>query len=668
MENQWNLNNLPPEGHEDVGPFVWQLFETAKAERDRLEMPDRWLAHYKLYRGDHWQSVNSQKNKNKISLNFFFANVQRTVANITSRNPEAEVISMDGQLPDEPPDDQDTLEGANQLQPAQKPVDDADKVLTAKLKKWWKDTKQRQKLRRSALNMELYGLSIEKKLWDKSINAPNTVLVDPFAFFPAPGYYEDMAMDCPYVTHAYPMTVDAIESRWNLPPDLVQVDDTYSLLGGEREELRPKPTSHSTSDANPYGRGSGVQQSSTETTETYWQRGLVAEVWVRDNRTETEFELLETDPTHEVDVYIEKEVPIYPGGIRVILVTNNGDLVLDDVPNPNINLDLPRDQVEKCYLYDHLPFDIANSYVDTTSIWGFGAAEQTAKLNYKIDEIISRLVAYVNRSLYPTLIIPTKTGITREMLNNNPGLVLQPTNTMAADLIRWLPIPPLPADFYNVLNMLIGFFDRIYQIEDADRGVAPKGVVAASAIVALQERNMVMMQHKIGAVDFLVERRGQSAVSLYQNFGTYLEVIEVDGEPKPFVGNFLAGRQFNYVVESGSTTPRTSLQLIDDAKNLYQLGAIDRQALLEAVNFPNWQAILERVGEGQLGQAMQILVQAGLPEEVAQALYQQLMQKQGGPGNVPQQNVARAGVPGRPAQAPPAPQAVQQNPAVPPGA
>ena len=90
------------------------------------------------------------------------------------------------------------------------------------------------------------------------------------------------------------------------------------------------------------------------------------------------------------------------------------------------------------------------------------------------------------------------------------------------------------------------------------------------------------------------------------------------------------------MVESGSTVAKTSLQVQEQAEKLYEVGAIDRQALLETLNFPNWKEIIERVGEGQLNQALQILVQAGLPQENAAYLYQYLMQNQGGPGNRPQ--------------------------------
>lgn len=64
---------------------------------------------------------------------------------------------------------------------------------------------------------------------------------------------------------------------------------------------------------------------------------------------------------------------------------------------------------------------------------------------------------------------------------------------------------------------------------------------------------------------------------------------------------------------------------------LYRDQAIDRQALLETLNFPDWKSIVERVGEGQLDQAIQLLVQAGMDEEQAMQLKQHLMEPQHGP-------------------------------------
>lgn len=180
-----------------------------------------------------------------------------------------------------------------------------------------------------------------------------------------------------------------------------------------------------------------------------------------------------------------------------------------------------------------------------------------------------------------------------------------------------MQIPDLPQTFFMVLDLIVKFFDRVYQIEDADRGQAPKGIIAASAIVALQERNQMLMQTKVVAIDYLVEERTKWAIGLYQNFGTRPDTVNVGDQPVPFSGTEYAGRKFNYVVESGSTTPRTSLQTQELAFQLRQTGNISQRGLLEAINWPNYKEELERTAESQLDQALQILIDAGLPEEQA---------------------------------------------------
>lgn len=218
--------------------------------------------------------------------------------------------------------------------------------------------------------------------------------------------------------------------------------------------------------------------------------------------------------------------------------------------------------------------------------------------------------------------------------------------------IEFMQIPNLPATFFQVLDMIVKFFDRIYQIEDADRGVAPSGVVAASAIVALQERNQITMQTKTSAIDSLAENRARWAIGLWQNFGTKVESVNVGGEPTQFRGFDLAGRKFNYVVESGSSTPRTSLQKQETAKWLYQAHAIGQRGLLEALNWEDWKSEIERTAESQLDQALQILISAGLPKEGAIKLKQMLMLDQGGPGDVskPGSGSSNVSAPPRPTQ------------------
>lgn len=605
---KWTIANPPPEGSPDVAAWAWQLFEHAKEERDRLGLAERWTTNYQLYRGTH--SYQRLKNaKNIVELNLFFANVERTKANITARNPQFEVVSLSGEDPDQ-----------------------NDRKLTAAGNKWWKDSHQKKKLSTTVLQMEIYGPTVEKTFWNQDKRTPDVAVIDPFAFFPAPGYYEDISLDTPYVCHAYPEAVEVIESAYDV--EGVLPSDVYSTLGENREDDRPAVVrAHQQTAAYRYDNKASIIDHSMGSQDYRQRRALIAEVWVRDFTMETVEEVAGVDEMTGTPIMTSFQQHKYPGGVRVITVTNNGHLLLGDNPNPNINPHIPREVSSHSYLFRRFPFALETSYEDPTSIWGFSAAEQVGDLNLKIDQVFSRMFAWANRAMFPPLIIPQDTGIPRSAINAKPNLVLEPANSTVADGIRFAAVPNMPAQMFHFFDLFTNLYDRIYQIEDADRGEAPSGVIAAAAIMALQERNAVLIQKKINAVDNLVEFRGQSYVSMLQQFSVKTDVVEVAGEVGYFRGTDLADREFNFVVESGSTMPRTSLQLRADAEKAYQLGAIDRQAYLEAIEFPRTQEILERVGEGQLGQAIQILIQSGMPEEVAQEIHQWLIENQGGPGN-----------------------------------
>jgi hypothetical protein len=616
FDTEWSITNPPPEGHKDVGLWAYGLFEAAMAEKDRQGLTDRWYEAHRLYRGDHWRAgkLQGRDDRHKVQVNLLFANIQRTVANLTARNPVAEVVTSDG------------IE------------DNADQLMSTALKNWWMNTEQISLLQRSATQMEVYGPTIEKYVYDAKRMQPSVIVVDPFSWFPAPGNYADI-QDMPYHCFADAISVEEVETMFNVAG--VDPDDTYSLLGEDREENVPIPSGSRYGSGNAPGNFSQTMHPVKASKDYRTARALVIEIWLRDPTQETVLIEDTTNPRSGAVTYGEETRDRYPGRIRKITITNRGNLVLDDSPNPNINPAIPAEMVKDSYAWDNFPCAKACSYEDTTSVWGFSASEQVGDLQFKINELLSRIKQYIDLTCSPPLILPKDTGLDKFKFSNRAGLVIRPASTAVSQGIRFLQVPNLPSNFFEVLNLYLGFFDRIFAIQDVDRGETPRNIQAASAIVTLQERNAVLMRHKIRACDYLVRERGRWAISFFQNFGWKQESITVNDTPKMFRGVDYVGRKFNYVVESGSTITKTSLQVMEDAKELYKGGVIDRQALLEALNFPNWKAILERTAESQLDQALQLLIQAGLPQDYAIQLKTFLMQTQGGPENVSQQPVGQ---------------------------
>lgn len=627
IKPEWSLTNVPPIGDPDVAEFAWQLFEIARLEKERLGKPRDFMANYALYRGHSGLQVTGRKgyspNQKSITpVNLYFANIERTVSNITARVPTGEVVDLDGLH------------------------DEVERILSLQLKKWWKDTSQQTKTRSTARMMEIYGITVEKPVRNPVTNQPDILITDPYSFFPAPGNWDNISEEAPYICYTYTDYVSKIESDFKVTG--IQVEDTYDLLGQRREEFKTKSSMNQTI-GNYASPMTVVPSKSALISDKKIERGIIIEVWIRDDRMETttiEQPMLDEmgqPMLHENGEVVINEISVTtkrcPDGVRKITISrskespdHSGWVVLDDSPNPNINyrhLDIGP-YVKDTYPWGRLPVYTANSYADGVSIWGFAAAEQVGDLIVKINTIVSKLIAYVINVMTPPLIVQQHCGITREMIESSiqkaGRLILMPSTPNAR--IEFMQIPNLPTTFFQVLNLVVGFFDRVYQIEDADRGVVPSGVIAASAIIALQERNQVLMQAKTSAIDHIAEQRSRWAIGLWQNWGIEEDSVDINGERVIFRMVNYVGRKFNYVVESGSTSPRTSLQLQETAKWLYEVKAIGQKGLLEAINWPNYKEEIERTAESQLDQALQILIDAGLPEESALMLKEQLVQIQ----------------------------------------
>lgn len=616
---QYSLN-APPQDAENSAKMAWKCFLISAEEKKRLSLIERWKENYKLYRGDHWQSVKSRENRNQVTINLFFANVLRTTANITNRQPMVEVIDLDG------------------IQ------DKSDIALTNRMKKQWGETEQQASLAHSVLLNEINGITIEKSIWNPAKKQSDVSVIDAHSFFPAPGKWKEIN-DMPYASHAYIMSVDDIETKFGVTE--VQPDDFSSILGKDREATKPTLSSVQDTVIEDAVVNSGDAAGSFVKSGVSGRgKALVVETWMRDwtEIQPTRDELSANNPGQGLTK--NKKRLKYPDGIRVITTTNQGRKVLSDQPNPNINWQLfIRDvPVWHSWAWGRIPMWHSTSYEDPIEFWGFSAAEQVGPLNKKIDEIVSRLLAYIQRTLLPPLIVSKSAGIPKNKIKNQPGLVFRPVRDTAR--IEYMQVPELPQSFFNVLDTIITMHDRIYQIEDADRGVQPTGVTAASAIVALQERNAVLIQHKIRSADRLIRNRGRWSVSHYQNFSTKTDSVEIQGKPVTLQGIRLAGRRYNFVVESGSTVARTSIREEEQATQLYEMGVIDRRALLETLNFRGWRDVVERIGEGQLDKAMSILVDAGLPEDAAIKLKNFLLTPQqttgGGQSEQPQPGTPKA--------------------------
>ena len=611
---EYNLANMPQKGSAEVPRFFGLLYENCLDERARLGMLNRWMSNYVLTRAK--RQMNKQLKdmlfggfSASLSLGLIGANIERTVANITARNPVASVQSTTGD---------ESISAA----------------ISAMCDYWNAEEEQQDTLETAVKIMETYGTVIEKAVLDSETQKMRCVPLDITSFLPAPGKFHNIQR-MPYCCHHYVEDIDVAERRFGVESRTLQESSGIPELFLTDREDSVAESNMATGNVIGFpggtSAGSGGKYHAPENDGAlpFENKTVIVEVWCKDSAM--------------VDTAAGKQLK-HPGGIRLVVLardTREGYRVLYDGPNPNVNWGFTPEIVEKSYLFRRYPFYASRSYKDTEVFWGFSQAETTGDIAQAIDELWRTIIRYLKMCLQPPVILPKDTGLDSSHFAYIPRLILQPNSAQTAQGIRFMELPAPPAWLFQALDVLVRFFDRTSQIEDVDRGDAPTGIVAASAIQMLQERAAVLIRAKIRAVDSLVRNRGRCFISFLQNFHVDEEIVNVSGTPVPMRGIDFVGGEFAYIVESGSTVIKTEAEERQQAVDLFGLGAIDQRALLETVKFPNWRDIIERMNQaGPLEQAMQIMVDAGLPEEFVQQLYVFLQQSQGGPGDDP---AARAG-------------------------
>jgi len=146
IDKIYSLSDLPKkENKGEVGMFIHKLVMLGDREKIRLGLEDRWKYNHRMFRGNHWGESSRAHSSKNLTLNLLFANIQRTAANLTAKEPVVEAIESGNDA------------GVD---------DDAGRILTAWLRKWWDDTKQPDSMVDSAQQMEVYGPTIEKAFFN----------------------------------------------------------------------------------------------------------------------------------------------------------------------------------------------------------------------------------------------------------------------------------------------------------------------------------------------------------------------------------------------------------------------------------------------------------------------------------------------------------------------
>lgn len=639
---KYNLGKLPPAGDEQVGKYFNTLWEAARKEKiGRLALHQRWIELHAMYRGKRRKRAYP-----RVGANHLFKVVESYCATLTEKVPIAD-ISAD-----------------NADNPAMV------KAFSQEAVAWWNDTEQQVSMHSSVLNMQILGTTVEKGVFNPETDQPEIVLRDNFNIFPAPGF-RMCDMSLPYLCDVDLMEAWEIRATFGLPEEVtIPSDAEEQIVGKARETVRGGPAK---SEGGQHYASNYATVSGETANEALKGKTLVVEIWIRDNSTVQEpvIEQMEiTDdlgrPTgqfQEIDTGEINERPAYIDGIRKVVICpalmDNHQVkgVLDDSDNPNINWGLldsriallveqglpgPVDEqtgqqgivqfteeeaaqfvyerAETSYPYwGEFMFSVIPSRVDTTQWWGFSILEQLEELQGKAELMLTKYLTALERQMFPILDLPSGCGVEKSEITNDIGIIIH-SNPGVGQHIRYIEAPQPPNEYLEALRFILMDMDIISMTPEVTEGRRPKGISAGAAIIALQDKAATLFTPQVRQVDRLTRNRGRMWQHMKMNWDTTHKQVMVDGEPIKFRGIDVFS-DFKYNVESGSSAPITKAGRRQQYVDLRKMGDMDRLSLLEYLDIPQAKLINERLAEAEsVPGALEVLVQAGLPVEIAQRL------------------------------------------------
>jgi hypothetical protein len=570
-----------------------------KAKRYRKKFDEKWIEDYKMFRGKQWSEVRPSYRHSEV-VNFIFQAIQASVPVLTDSRPKFDF------LPQNPSD----FEFAG--------------ILSEVAESDWEKNNWLLTLCEPLLDAHIYGTGIVAVDFKADRKNPSGSYkfesVDPMYCYPAPKA-RGFKSHCPYYIEAIPTALEEIRRDYPEKGKYVK-SDVVDLMNGDRQELdQVKYRSPIDSRTNVDGSANFEMGSTDE--------ALKVTLWVYDEEIcEEEKDKLAEDGTPALDdtgqpqkEYIQKLK--YPNGRKIVVASG---VVLEDGPFEYEDGLIPRARLV--------------NYLNPREFWGISDIENLKSPQKIFNKLVSFALAVTSRLGNPIWVVGTGSGVDTDLLVNRPGLIVEAENPDQVQRQEGVQLQP---HVLQLIDRMQNWFQEISGRSDVSQGAAPGGVTAAAAITELQEAAQTRMRLKSRNLDACLQDAGQLYKNRRMEFSSAPEIIRLtenenaqkffkmhveqvpqpDGTTqkvatiRPYVQNPVSGEysesleakqyiitaDFDVKVSTGSSLPFAKSQKLNLAFQLFDRQAIDRMELLKATDYPNWEAVEQRMAEKEAAAA-----------------------------------------------------------------
>ena len=534
------------EGEKKFLTYLGNMYDEGARFRDKVAQD--WKHAIEVMKGNVWPTKRPRY-KVDATMNFLAQVVERKTALLTDSKPQATVLSR------------------------RRGLDPVCEILQKVIEGIFEERSWEQKITEFVFMEQHFGLCAINTCFDKALNwgrgdidfppiDPRTFVFDPFvrrSYNLNDGEYFclETARPTDYLRDKYSKRADDIKSDFS--SDESVKDDSFlakvrTFFRGGKEEQ---------------GMSSVVP------------RSIVRDYWVRDRKTKKDGKL---------------EFPAW----REVLVA--GGCIVSDGAGP--------------YIDGNISYDMMDWDFNVDSAYGGNEVGKLEMPQIMFDKVLATVIE--NAILMSNGIwIGDSNALSDkdwERLSNEPGS--QVRKRPGAELRREGGLP-LPANLTQVLTLLLTGLEKLSSITEVSEGRKPGQVTSGAGIEALQLAASTAIRLKARQIESLVQRVGQKLIARIFQYYTEDRVFHLVGEAGGIEQYIYERGVIRKAVEEGGGTmlsafqdytykvvPASSLALTKWQKGLismqlFQAGAIDREALLEAIEYPNREEILKRTIEKQ---------------------------------------------------------------------
>jgi len=287
------------------------------------------------------------------------------------------------------------------------------------------------------------------------------------------------------------------------------------------------------------------------------------------------------------DSVLIKECYIKPGSTNLLkegaLVTIVGDKMV------NFQEGMP-------YSHDEYPYAVTKDLMNG-KFYADSILQDTNPLQKEYNKTRNQIIESKNRMARPQLLVPIGT-MDPSKYTSEPGKLVMYKPALGKP--EPLQLQPIPNYVLEELQRIISDMEDVSGQHQVSRGMAPgQGVVAATAIAYLQEKDESMLATTMSSVEQAITKISRQALSLVVDFWDIPRIIRVAGTDRAFDSFALKGSDIasglDVRVEPGSSLPMSKSARQAFLMDLFTSGAITAQQMLDMMEMGSVNVLVDRM-------------------------------------------------------------------------